>query len=181
MSPSSGGRPGLHGLGWTVLFGLVVGCSVPASTRAAGPPDATVVANRSAERGATDAERRQAATPYDPAKADCQGRFMLTQCLGDARNARRLALNNLQRRQRTLNEAARRERSAKRLQIMQTPARPMAVAASSQALRNQAAYLQRQQQADAHRDAVLARNARMDASKSPAAGLPVYAAAPASH
>lgn len=180
MSPPSGGRPGLRGLGRTVLFSLVVGCSVPASTRAAGPPDAPVVADRSAERGAIDAERRQVAASYDLAKAVCQGRFMLTQCLNDARNARRLALNNLQRKQ-TLDEAARRERSAKRLLIMQTPARPSAVAASSQALRNQAAYLQRQQQAAAHRDAVRARNARMDASKPPAAGLPVPAAAPASH
>ena len=181
MSPPSGGQPGLRGLGRTVLFGLVVGCSAPASTRAAGPPDATVVVDRSAERGAIDAERRQVAASYDLAKADCQGRFLLTQCLDDARNTRRLALNNLLRRQRTLDDAARRERSAKRLQIMQTSARPSAAAASSQALRDQAAYLQRQQQAAAHRDAVLARNARMDASKPPAAGLPVPGAAPASH
>ena len=139
MSPPSGGRLGLRGLGRTVLFGLIVGCSVPAPTRATGQPEAAVVADRSAEQpGAID--------------------------------------------------AARRERSARRLQIMPARAgelRPVAAlaaaAASSQALRNQAAYLQRQQQASAHRDAVLARNARMDAIEPPAAGLPVPAAAPASY
>ena len=245
MNPPSGGRLGLRGLGRTVLIGLVVGFSVPASTWAAGPPEAPVAADRSAERAAIDAERRQVAASYDLDKAECQGRFMLTQCLDDARNTRRLALDNLQRRQLTLDDAARRERSVKRLQIMQarvrelrpasaavaaasvaaasapagpassglavqpavravvrpvvrattapdspaataptpaaTPVRSSAAAASTQALRNQAAYLQRQQQATAHRDAVLARNARKDASKPPAAGLPVPAAAPASH
>ena len=254
MNPPSGGRLGLRGLGRTVLIGLVVGFSVPASTWAAGPPEAPVAADRSAERAAIDAERRQVAASYDLDKAECQGRFMLTQCLDDARNTRRLALDNLQRRQLTLDDAARRERSVKRLQIMQarvrelrpasaavaaasvasasvaaasapagpassglavqpavravvrpvvratiapdspaapaptpaatpaaTPVRPSAAAASTQALRNQAAFLQRQQQATAHRDAVLARNARKDASKPPAAGLPVPAAAPASH
>ena len=250
MNPPSGGRLGLRGLGRTVLIGLVVGFSVPASTWAAGPPEAPVDADRSAERAAIDAERRQVAASYDLDKAECQGRFMLTQCLDDARNTRRLALDNLQRRQLTLDDAARRERSVKRLQIMQarvrelrpasaavaaasvasasvaaasapagpassglavqpavravvrpvvrattapdspaataptpaaTPVRPSAAAASTQALRNQAAYLQRQQQATDHRDAVLARNGRKDASKPPAAGLPVPAAAPASH
>ena len=230
MSPPSGGRLVLRGLGRTVLIGLVVGFSVPASTWAAGPPEAPVAADRSAERGAIDTERRRVAASYDADMADCQGRFMLTQCLNNARNTRRLALDELQRRQLTLDDAARRERSARQLQIMQaralelrpasasvaaasvpagpassglavqpvvgaatvpdspataapipTPAaRPSAAAVSTQALRNQAAYLQRQQQATAHREAVLARNARRDASKPPAAGLPVPAAASAS-
>ena len=259
MNPPSDGRLRLCGLGRTLLIGLVVGFSVVASAWAAGQPKAPVAADRSAERTAIDAERQQVAAAYDLDKAACQGRFMLTQCLDDARNTRRVALDNLRRRQLTLADAARRERSAKRLQIMQvrarelrpasasvaaasvparaassglaaqpvlqsvmrpvvrpfvrpvvrpvvqpvvrtaaapdsppaaattpattpaaTPAWPSAATVSTQALRNQAAYLQRQQQATAHRAAVLARNARKDANTPPAAGLPVPAAAPAS-
>jgi len=231
MSALSDSLPRPCGLCRTLLVGLAIGFALLEATWAAGPPVAPVVANRETERGAINAERRQVETSFDVANAACQGRFLLTQCLDEARTTRRLALDKLQRRQLTLDDAARRERSAQRLQTLQARARELGPSASSastpaasapaspgvtvrqaqqpveqralvapdlptaaanpatgarpsaasaQAQRNQAAYLQRQQQAAAHRDAVLARNARQAAIKPAAAGLPVPASAPAS-
>ncbi len=232
MSTLSGSPLQPRKLGRMLLGGLAVGFLALPATWAAGPPVAPVVANSAVERAAIDTERRRVEISFDVANAACQGRFLLTQCLDEARTTRRLALDDLQRRQLTLDDAARRARSAQRLQTLQararelglaasspvaasapsspglpvrrlqrpvlqrdtvapdlpgsaastaTDARPSAAAASAQAQRNRAAYLQRQQQATAHRDAVLERNARQDAGKPPAAGLPVPAAAPASH
>ena len=53
-------------------------------------------------------------------------------------------------------------------------------AAAQQVKRNRADYLNRQHEAQAHREAVLARNARQDAQRAPSTGLPVPPAAPAS-
>jgi hypothetical protein len=229
----------LRWLGRTLRVGLAVGFLLLDSTSAGSAPEAPRVAERSTAQGVIGTERRQVEATFGSAEAACQGRFLLTQCLDEARTTRRLALDGLQRRQLALDDAARRERSAQRLKAFQararelgpaeppttaasspvspgipgspasrgltvrrvdrpverapdapdlpaaagttgTRAQPPAAAASTQVQRNQAAFLQRQQQAAAHRDAVLQRNARQDASKPPAAGLPVPAAAPAS-
>jgi colicin import membrane protein len=223
----------LLGLGRAVLVGLAVGYLAPASTWAADPPAARVIADRDAEQGAIDVERRQVEASQDRAKLACQGRLLLTQCLDEARGTWRLPQDKLQRRQLAQGDADRRERAAQRLQALQArahlltqaaaaygaastptrrsravrlvgrevgsapaaPALPAAVTATgtgarasaqaasaqAQALRNQVAYWRRQQQASGHRAAVLERNWRQDASKPPAAGLPVPAAAPVSY
>ena len=71
------------------------------------------------ERERIAAERRQVEANFNAAQAACQGRFLLTQCLDQAREERRLAMDSLQRRQLEIDDLARRERSAQRLQAVQ--------------------------------------------------------------
>lgn len=95
------GRLGLVGL---------AGLAGPASpAQAQAPP----------ERERIAAERREVEATFNAAQTACQSRFLLTQCLDQAREQRRLAMDSLQRRQLEIDDLARRERSAQRLQALQ--------------------------------------------------------------
>ena len=184
---------------WVLGLLLVLPCLGAVQAAESGPADG--------ERARIEAERRSVEARYAQAQASCQGRFLLTPCLDDARSERRVALDRLQRRQLEIDDLARRERVAQRLQALQQrspgsavaptlqvspalqdaaplasasarhravlPAPADAAAASAAAQRKQADFLQRQRQAQAHRDAVLRRNADQDVRRPPAAGLPV--------
>jgi colicin import membrane protein len=83
-------------------------------------------AAKSAEPGSVEdgharieAERRVVEAHFTRAQAACQGRFLLTRCLDAARDERRLALDKLQRQQLEIDDLARRERAAKRRQMLQ--------------------------------------------------------------
>lgn len=169
----------------------------------------------SSEREHIATERRAVETRHARAQADCQARFLVTDCQDAARAERRQALDGLQKRQLVLDDARRRERAAERLTVQRARAAEQANAASAPlpqqaralgagaskpapaaarpdrsaaaaaaasatrqaeaaaAQRHRAAYDQRQQAAREHQQALVARNARQDAVKAPAAGLPV--------
>ena len=133
MSAVAGRLLGPRGLDRMWLVGLAAGFLACDATWAAGVPVAPAVANRNAERVTIDAERRRVEASFVVAHAACQGRFLLTQCLDQARTTRRLALDDLQRRQLTLDDAARRERSAQRLETLQARASELGRAASTPA------------------------------------------------
>ena len=177
----------------------------------------------SLERGRIATERRAAETRYAWAQADCQTRFVVTECLDAARAERRQALDGLQKRQLVLDDARRRERATERLTVQRARAAEQAKAASAPlplqagtpaagasklapaavrpdrsaeaaaaasatrqteaaaAQRHRAAYDQRQQAARQHQQALAARNARQDAVKAPAAGLPAQGASRANN
>jgi hypothetical protein len=75
------------------------------------------------------AERRQVESTFAQAQAECKQRFQVTQCVDDARAARRGALAPLQQQQNLLDDAKRRERAAQRLQLIQTRAAPASAVA----------------------------------------------------
>jgi len=176
------------------------------------------------ERERIAAERRAAEDRFVRVQADCQTRFMVTECLDAARAERRKTLDGLQTRQLVLDDARRRERAAERLTLQRARAAELAQAASAPlqqqarrpaagaskpapaasrpdrsaaaataavaasaarqaeaaaAQRRRTAYDQRQQAAREHQQALEARNARQDAVKAPAAGLPVPGASSA--
>ena len=200
---------------WALAAGMLLGLPAPGLAASAD----------STERERIAAERRAAESRFVGAQADCQTRFMMTECLDTARAERRQALDGLQRRQLVLDDARRRERAAERLTLQRTRAAEQAEAASASASallqqqarrpaasasrpapvaartdtsaevaaaasaarqaeaaaapRRRAAYDQRQQAARDHQQALAARNARQDAIKPPAAGLPVPGASSA--
>ena len=202
---------------WALAAGVLLGLPAPGLAASAD----------STERERIAAERRAAESRFVGAQADCQTRFMMTECLDTARAERRQALDGLQRRQLVLDDARRRERAAERLTLQRTRAAEQAEAASASASasallqqqarrpaasasrpapvaartdtsaevaaaasaarqaeaaaapRRRAAYDQRQQAARDHQQALAARNARQDAIKPPAAGLPVPGASSA--
>ena len=202
---------------WALAAGMLLGLPAPGLAASAD----------STERERIAAERRAAESRFVGAQADCQTRFMMTECLDTARAERRQALDGLQRRQLVLDDARRRERAAERLTLQRTRAAEQAASASASASasallqqqarrpaasasrpapvaartdtsaevaaaasaarqaeaaaapRRRAAYDQRQQAARDHQQALAARNARQDAIKPPAAGLPVPGASSA--
>ena len=110
------GRLGLVGL---------AGLAGPASpAQAQAPP----------ERERIAAERREVEATFNAAQTACQSRFLLTQCLDQAREQRRLAMDSLQRRQLEIDDLARRERSAQRLQALQQRAAAGVTGAGTAAL-----------------------------------------------
>lgn len=171
---------------------------------------AAAPADDSAERARIASDRQAVEARYDAARRDCETRFVVNDCLDQARQARRAALEPLQRQIHLLDDARRRERAVERLRVIQarqaaaaerpalaTAAAPASAAsaapplpvrravrppptaaasASAAALaaqQRQARQQQRLQQAQAHQAAVQARNARRDAQRKPAEGLPV--------
>ncbi len=179
---------------------------------------AAAPADDSAERARIASDRQAVEARYDAARRDCETRFVVNDCLDQARQARRAALEPLQRQIHLLDDARRRERAVERLRLIQArqaaaaerPALAAAVAASAApappvppvqpavpspstaaalaasattsaaasaaalaAQQRQARQQQRLQQAQAHQAAVQARNARRDAQRKPAEGLPV--------
>ena len=190
---------------------LCLGSAAATTSTATPAPDA-------AERQRISSERQAVEARFEAAQRDCAGRFLVNDCLDNARQARRLALEPLQRQQHLLDDARRRARAADRLQAIQArdaaprpgasaapaasvpspnaaaaaapasgPALRRAVrspanvaAADAQARQRQARAQQRalaaearQQAVQARQQAVQARNARRDAKKPAAAGLPV--------
>ena len=103
--------------GWVLCAGLL-------------GPGGPAHAQQPAERERIAVERRQAEATFSAAQAACQGRFLLTQCLDQAREQRRLVMDSLQRRQLEIDDRARRERSAERQQALQQRAAAAAAAAS---------------------------------------------------
>ena len=103
--------------GWVLCAGLL-------------GPGGPAHAQQPAERERIAVERRQAEAIFSAAQAACQGRFLLTQCLDQAREQRRLVMDSLQRRQLEIDDRARRERSAERQQALQQRAAAAAAAAS---------------------------------------------------
>ncbi len=75
-----------------------------------------------AERSRIAAERRAVQAGFDSARAACEKRFVVTECLDAARADRRQALDRLQRQQVVLDEARRRERAAERQRDIETRA-----------------------------------------------------------
>ena len=171
---------------------------------------AAAPADDSAERARIASDRQAVEARYDAARRDCENRFVVNDCLDQARQARRAALEPLQRQIHLLDDARRRERAVERLRVIQArqaaaaerpalataaapasaasaapplPVRravrppPTAAASASAATlaaqQRQARQQQRLQQAQAHQVAVQARNARRDAQRKPAEGLPV--------
>ncbi len=159
-----------------------------------------------AERQRIAADRQAVEARYDAARQGCEARFVVNQCLDQAKQARRAALEPLQRQIHLLDDARRRERAVERLRVIQerqsaaaerpVPAKPLATdgaasavsppavrravrpppsasAAAQAAQQRQAQQQQRLKDAQAHQDAVAARNARQDAHRTPAAGLPL--------
>jgi colicin import membrane protein len=161
-----------------------------------------------AERQRIAAERQAVEARYAAARKDCEARFVVNQCLDQARQARRAALEPLQRQIHLLDDARRRERAVERLRVIQErqsaaadrPALakpsatdgaasaiaqppssvhravrppPSASAAAQVAQQRQAQQQQRLKDAQSHQEAVQSRNARQDAHRPPAAGLPV--------
>lgn len=80
-----------------------------------------------AERARIATERRAVEDRFDAASRDCETRFMVTDCLADARAQRREALAPLQRQLHLLDDARRRQRAVERLRAIQ--ARESAAAA----------------------------------------------------
>ena len=110
-------------IGGVALVGLVGLAGSPSPARAQVP----------LERERIAAERRQAEATFNAAQTACQSRFLLTQCLDQAREQRRLAMDSLQRRQLEIDDLARRERSAQRLQALQQRAETGVTAAGTAA------------------------------------------------
>ncbi len=159
-----------------------------------------------AERARIAADREVVEARFEAAKRDCEARFVVNNCLEQARQERRLALHPLQRQTHLLDDARRRARAVERLRVIQeresaaaakpalaapAPASaasatttkppvqravrpaPSASAAPQAAERRAAQQQQRLRAAQAHQQAVQARNARRDAQRPPAAGLPI--------
>ena len=103
--------------------------------------------NDTAERARIAADRQVVEARYQEARRACETRFVVIDCQDRARQARREALSPLQRQSHLLDDARRRERATQ--------------------------YQQRQLDAQAHQEAVRRRNANRDATRQPAAGLPV--------
>ena len=170
------------------------------------------------ERERIAADRRAVQARFETARRDCETRFVVNQCLAQARQARREALGVLQRQSHLLDDARRRARAVERLRDIQAresaaaakpalaPAAPAsatlkgaaaastkprlqpavgpaaAASAVAQAARRRAAQQQqRLREAQAHQDAVQARNAKQDAHRPPAASLPVPAPSASVH
>ncbi len=181
---------------------LCLGSAAATTSTPTPAPDA-------AERQRISSERQAVEARFEAAQRDCAGRFLVNDCLDNARQARRMALEPLQRQQHLLDDARRRARAAERLQAIQArdaaprsgaSAAPAAsvpspnaaaaapasapvrravrspanvAAADTQARQRQARAQQRALAAEARQQAVQARNARRDAKKQAAAGLPV--------
>lgn len=92
----------------------LVAVAAPALAGAALAPD-----NTQAERERIAAERRTADAEFGAAQAACQGKFLLTPCLDAARETHRTALERQRRQLLLVDDAARRERSADRLRLLQ--------------------------------------------------------------
>jgi len=75
-----------------------------------------------AERSRIAAERRAVQAGFESARAACEKRFVVTECLDAARADRRQALDRLQRQQVVLDEARRRARAAERQRDIETRA-----------------------------------------------------------
>ncbi len=108
------------GKGWRasmllVLLVLLVAPAAPAWGQTASVDDA-------AERSRIAAERRAVQAGFDSARAACERRFVVTECLDSARAERRQALDRLQRQQVVLDEARRRSRAAERQRDIETRA-----------------------------------------------------------
>jgi len=80
-----------------------------------------------AERDRIAADRRAVQARFEVAQRDCETRFIVNQCLEQARHARREALAPLQRQSDLLDDARRRARAAERLRAIR--ARESAAAA----------------------------------------------------
>ena len=91
-------------------------CLVLAATAAPGAP---ALDNTQAERARIATERRTADAEFSAAQLACQGKFLLTPCLDDAREAHRTALERQRRQLLLVDDAERRKRSADRLQLLQ--------------------------------------------------------------
>ena len=89
-----------------------------------------------AERQRIAADRQAVEARYDAARQGCEARFVVNQCLDQAKQARRAALEPLQRQIHLLDDARRRERAVERLRVIQerqsaaaerpVPAKPLA-------------------------------------------------------
>lgn len=84
------------------------------ATVAAAAPDSDV-----AERARIAADRHAVEARFEAAKRDCEGRFVVNNCLEQARQERRLALQPLQRQTHLLDDARRRARVVERLRAIQ--------------------------------------------------------------
>ncbi len=80
-----------------------------------------------AERQRIAADRQAVEAQFQAARQDCETRFIVNNCLDEARQARRQALVPLQRQTHLLDDARRRERAVERLRAIQ--ARESAAAA----------------------------------------------------
>jgi hypothetical protein len=189
-------RLGVGRLSAALAMLLALGLAAPL----AAAPDARE--RLAAERSAVDAR-------FAEARAACQTQFFVNDCQEAALQQRRMSLDGLRQQQLLLDDARRRERAAQRTQQqLQARAPAPSVPASSPVLRpprqaaaaatvaapsaarasgeagnphqHQQAFDQRQQAARAHQRAVDERNARLDAARPPAAGLPLPAASAAS-
>ncbi len=172
------------------------------ATVAAAAPDSDA-----AERARIAADRQAVEVRFEAAKRDCEARFLVNNCLEQARQERRLALQPLQRQTHLLDDARRRARAVERLRAIQEresaaaakpalaapapasaasgstkppvqravrPAPSASVSAAAQAADKRAAqHQQRLRDAQAHQEAVQARNTRRDVQRKPAAGLPI--------
>ncbi len=99
-----------------VLSG-VLACSLWAAATAA--TGALALDNTQTERARIATERRTADAEFSAAQAACQGKFLLTPCLDEARETHRTALERQRRQLLLVDDAARRKRSADRLQLLQ--------------------------------------------------------------
>ena len=175
---------------------------------------------RAADRAAITAERGEVNARFEARQRACQAQFVVTACLNEAVETRRLALSRLHARELELNDAQRRETAALRQaeidaraaatqarasdpapavrhEAARAPKSPNppnaghaggkatgaqgAVASAQRRLeeqRNEAAFAAKTRAAEAHREAVLKRNAARVASGKVAAPLPVPASAP---
>ena len=82
-------------------------CLLACSAMAAAEPDA-------AERQRIAAERQVVETRFQAAQRDCASRFLVNDCMDQARGARRQALEPLQRQSHLLDDARRRARAIDR-------------------------------------------------------------------
>ena len=109
MSPwRSEPQPALGSTARRAVIGLVLGFGLAGLSRPA-------CAQAADERQRIAAERGQVEIAFNAAQAACQGRFLLTQCIDQAREERRLAMASLKRRELDIDDQARRERTAQRL------------------------------------------------------------------
>ena len=133
----SGAMPPVHVCGgWAALSAALAGVLVCTMALAATPvvpasassgTSAPATADQSqAERARIAAQRRSADAEFSAAQAACLGRFLLTPCLDDAREIHRTALERQRRQLLLVDDAARRQRSADRLQLLQRRAAEVA-------------------------------------------------------
>jgi hypothetical protein len=104
-------RPALQS---TAALVLALLCPAMLCLAAMAAPDSDA-----AERARIAAERRAVEARFDAARRDCQARFVVNECLDRARQARRAALEPLQRQTHLLDDARRRERAVERLRGIQ--------------------------------------------------------------